>query len=81
MLYIITHGSAFNFVPVGCGEVPKFFLVGYNNFLGTFLPCLFFGQKHPRFIILPVFVPKTGYVQRIHSTGQGSGVRRGAVRE
>jgi hypothetical protein len=50
MLYIKTYCSAFKFVPVGCGEVPKLVLGGNNHFQGTFLPCLFFGQKHPRLI-------------------------------
>jgi hypothetical protein len=42
-------------------------LAGYNNFQGTFLPCLFFWPKTPTLNIspgtvrLPVFAPKTGY--------------------
>jgi hypothetical protein len=65
MLYIKTHGSAFNFVPVGCGEVPKLVLGGNNNFQGTFCQLFFFGQKHPRLIYpwystitVPVLPPK-----------------------
>jgi hypothetical protein len=70
MLYIKTHGPAFNFVPVGCGEVPKLILGGNNNFQGTFLPTLFLGQKHPRLIYprystITGFDPKTGCVKRI----------------
>jgi hypothetical protein len=79
--YIKTHGSAFNFVPVGCGEVPKLVLGGNNNFQGTFLPTLFFGQKHPRLIYpryrystITGFCPQNGLCTA-HSAGQGSGVR------
>ena len=52
MLYIKTYGSAFNFVPGGCGEVRKLVLGENNVFQGTFSPCLFFGQKHLRLIFL-----------------------------
>jgi hypothetical protein len=45
MLYIKTYGSAFNFVPVGCGEVQKLVLGGSNNFQGTFLPPLFLAKN------------------------------------
>jgi hypothetical protein len=45
MLYIKTYGPALNFVPVGCGEVPKLVLGGNDNFKGNFLPCLFFARK------------------------------------
>ena len=74
MLYIKTCGSAFNFVPVGCGEVPKLVLGGNNNFQGTFLP---FGQKHPRLIYprhstITGFCPQNGLCTA-DSTGRAAG--------
>jgi hypothetical protein len=48
MLYIKTYGSAFNFVPVGCGEVPKLVLGGNNKLISRALFCLsFFWPKTP----------------------------------
>ena len=64
MLCIKTHGSALNFVPVGCGEVPKLVLGGNNNSQGIFLQTLFFWPKTPT-LNISVFAPKTGCVQRI----------------
>jgi hypothetical protein len=40
MLYIKTYGSAFNFVPVGCGEVLKLVFGGNNDFQGNVFPFL-----------------------------------------
>ena len=85
MLYIKTYGSASNFVPVGCGEVPKLVLGGNNNFQGNFFANTFFGQKHSR-LIYPWYSTITGFCPpnglcTAHSAGQGSGVRRGAARE
>jgi hypothetical protein len=88
MLYIKKYGSAFNFVPVGCGEVPKLVLGGNNSSQGTFAMS-FFCQKHPhliypRYSTITSFCPQNGLGLSIisvicaaHSTGQGSGVRRG----
>ena len=83
MLYIKTYGPAFNFVPVGCGEVPKLVLGGNNNFQGTFLPTLFFGQKHPRLIYprystITSFCPQNGLCTA-HIIARGRAAGCGAV--
>jgi hypothetical protein len=52
-LHIKTYGSVFSFVPVGCGEVPKYLAKNTQRLI------------HPRYSRLPVLAPKTGYVQNI----------------
>jgi hypothetical protein len=74
VVYIKTCGSAFNFMPVGCGEVPKLVLGGNNNFQGTFFAMSFFGPKTPTLNVSPRYSTITGFCPQNGLCTAGCGV-------